>query len=241
MRKLHVLFRKEDLDVARLDDKIVVVLDVLFATTSILTVLEHGAAEVIPAVDEHEARDIAQNLLDDSYLLAGENAFRFIDGFAMPTPIAMSEETVERRRVIYCTTNGTVALRRAENANRVLVGALLNGNAVAEQLNRDNGNETVLIVCAGTKGAFNLEDFYGAGQIVDGLTRDRKNSWDLTDAAISAAGYFRRSNAEECLSSSAVGRLMKQMGLEHEVQYAAQEDRMNLVPTLEHGRIVSPT
>lgn len=240
MRKLHVVFRKEDLDVSRLEGKIVVVLDVLFATTSILTVLEHGAAEVIPAIDEREARDIAQDLVDGSYLLAGENAFRFIDGFALPTPLAMSDQALERRRVIYCTTNGTVALRRAADAKRVLVGALLNGNAVAEELNRRNGDETVIIVCAGTKGAFNLEDFYGAGHIVDGLTGDRKNFWELTDAAISAAGYFRRANAEECLSSSAVGRLMKQMGLEHEVKYAAQEDILNLVPTLHQGRILSP-
>ncbi len=241
MRKLHVLFRKEDLDVSRLEDKIVVVLDVLFATTSIVTVLEHGATEVIPAIDEHEARDVAQNFVDDSYLLAGENAFRFIEGFALPTPIAMSREALAGRRVIYCTTNGTVALRRAEAAKRVFIGALLNGNAVAQELNRQTGNETVLILCAGTKGAFNLEDFYGAGKIVDGLTRERKNSWELTDAAISAAGYFRRAAAEECLSASAVGRLMKEMGLEQEVKYAAQEDRSHLVPTLCRGRIASPT
>lgn len=239
MPKLHVLFRKEDLDIARVDDKTIVVLDVLFATTSIVTVLEHGAAEVIPAIDEREARDLAKDYVDDSYLLAGENAFRFINGFALPTPIAMSGEALEQRRVIYCTTNGTVALRRAADAKQVFVGALLNGNAVAERLHRECGNETVLILCSGTEGSFNLEDFYGAGQIVDGLVRNGKDSWELTDAAISAAGYYRRSTAEECLSMSAVGRLMKRMGLEHEVLYAAQEDRSNLVPLLHRGRIAA--
>ncbi len=240
MRKLHVLFRKEDLDVSRLNDKIVVVLDVLFATTSILTVLEHGATEVIPAMDEHEARDMAQNFTDDSFLLAGENAFQFIDDFIPPTPMAMSRQALKGRSVIYCTTNGTVALRRAQNAKHVLVGALMNGRAVVEHLNRREGDETVLVLCAGTKGAFNVEDFYAAGRIVDGLTRGRDNTWKLTDAAISAAGYFQRADARACLSTSAVGRLMAHMGLSHEVAYAAREDRSQLVPALHRGRILPP-
>ncbi|MSQ59923.1 MAG: hypothetical protein EXR36_09860 [Betaproteobacteria bacterium] len=70
--KVHVLFRREDLDMARLENKEVIVLDVLFATSAMITALAHGARGVIPTLDELGAREAAARHSPQSYVLSGE-------------------------------------------------------------------------------------------------------------------------------------------------------------------------
>ena len=70
--KVHVLFKREDLDHERLEGKVAIVLDVLFATTTIIHAVHSGAKEVIPTLNESSAREVAQNYDEEAYLLAGE-------------------------------------------------------------------------------------------------------------------------------------------------------------------------
>ena len=83
--KVHVLYRKEELDHERLEGKVAIVLDVLFATSTIITALANGATEVIPALDEAGARAEAQKHPQGSYILAGELYAETLPGFASPT------------------------------------------------------------------------------------------------------------------------------------------------------------
>ena len=70
--KVHVLTKKEELDSVRVPGKVVIVLDILFATTTMVTALAHGATEVIPVLDESAARKRAGELPADSFVLSGE-------------------------------------------------------------------------------------------------------------------------------------------------------------------------
>ncbi|MGA8258935.1 MAG: 2-phosphosulfolactate phosphatase [Arenicellales bacterium] len=228
---VHVLMRKEELDPARIADKTVVVVDVLFATTTIAAVLDHGASRVYPVADAAEGRALAALPGMDQAVLAGETMFRFIDGFAPPTPLALCPHVAKRGTLIYATTNGTVALKACAGARRVLVGSLINAGATVDAIDVSR-RDTILVLCAGTAGAFNLEDFYGAGCLVERLAG--RVACRLTDAAQAARDAFRASDAEPVLRRSRVGRLMHKWGLDSEVAFAARVDRCRVAAEL-HG------
>jgi len=233
MARVHVLTRKEDLDGERLPGKVVVVLDVLFATSSIVAALAHGAAEVVPTLDGEAALLNARGRAPGSFVLSGELAAVTLEGFSHPTPLALIEEGVLGKTLIYSTSNGTVALRKSGDAARVYAGALLNGEALAAELEKSS-EATVLLVCAGSMGGFNLEDFYGAGYLVSLLSR---GAHELTDAALAAKLLHDSIDAFSCLSASRIGRMMIERGLEREVRFAAQKSVFPVVPRLVNGSL----
>jgi 2-phosphosulfolactate phosphatase len=236
--KLHVLVKKEELDGQRLAGKVVVVLDVLFATTSIAAALAHGATEVIPTLHGEAARAVAAARPAGSFVLAGEYGAETLPGFANPTPLALLDLPLAGKALVYSTTNGTVAVHRAAGAARVYAAALSNGAAVAERVASRAEGDTVLVVCSGSVDAFNLEDFYGAGHLVSLLSRIRPG-WELSDAARAARMLHDGADAMACLSESRVGRMMRERGLEREVEWASRKDHLAVVPELRGGRLVS--
>jgi 2-phosphosulfolactate phosphatase len=233
--KIHVLLRKEDFNPERLTANVVVVLDILFATTTIVTALANGASEVIPAIDEHDARAKAKDFPPHSVILSGEKMIHAIEGFVSPLPLALTEIGVGGKRLIYSTTNGTVALRRAASAPHVYAACLLNGAATAAHIRQQHRAESVLVVCSGSAGGMNLEDFFGAGYMVDQLLQGFDPDRDLTDAAQSALRLYRTQDSYDCLISSRVGRIMERSGVSDEVRHAAQLGVLPLVAKQQMG------
>ncbi len=232
MPKIHVLLKKEELDHQRLPGKVVVVLDILFATTSIVAALAHGAKEVVPLLNGSMALAAAKTRAQGSYILSGELNAETLPGFCHPTPLAILREDIADRTVLYCTTNGTVALHKAREADHVYAAALINGRATVERIVREHRDETVLIVCSGSADNFNLEDFYGAGHFVSLFRRLDADRYELTDAAHAASLLYERGDAMECLTRARVGRMMATRGLEEEIRFAAQKDIFALAPKL---------
>ena len=235
--KVHVLYRKEDLDHEKLEGKVAIVLDVLFATSTIITAMANGVTEVIPTLDEAGARAEARNHPAGSYVLAGELYAETLPGFASPTPLALLEQEIVGRTLIYSTTNGTVALRQSSRADHVYAGALLNGEAVVSRVLDRHPGKTILIVCSGSMGMVNLEDLYGAGYFVDLLSRALDENSDFSDAALAARSLYRSEDAADCLMRARVGRLMVERNLIPEVQFAARLSVFDAVPVLEGGRL----
>jgi 2-phosphosulfolactate phosphatase len=233
-QKIHVLLKKEELDAHRLDGKVVVVLDILFATSSIVTALAHGAIEVIPTLDGRAAQEAAKQFTEGSYVLSGELNADTLEGFVHPTPKALLAEGVAGRRLIYCTTNGTVALAKSKGAAHVYAAALLNGRAVVEHIVAQHPDSTILIVCSGSADNFNLEDFYGAGYLVS-LFRHRAASADYSDAALAAELLHDHCDGLDALRRARVGRMMLARRLDAEVDFAAQESCYDVVPLLQDG------
>jgi len=233
--KIHVLLKKEELDGQRLPGKIVVVLDILFATSSIVAAVANGAQEVVPFLDGEAALGESRKRKAGSFVLSGELNAVTLEGFCHPTPLALIGEGLASKSVIYCTTNGTVAIAKSREASRVYAAALLNGQAMIEHLERTARGETVLLVCSGSADNFNLEDFYGAGYLVSLFARNPKH--ELSDAAIAAQLLHDRSDAYECLARSRVGRMMLDRGLESEVRFAARKSCFDVVVALEDGSL----
>jgi 2-phosphosulfolactate phosphatase len=235
--KIHVLTRKEELDEVRVPGKVVVVLDILFATTTMVAALAHGATEVLPVADERAARAAGASRAEGSYVLSGELLAETLPGFAHPAPLALLEHGVQGKALIYSTTNGTVAMTLATGAKRVYCGSLLNAGAVAAHVAARHPGDTVLILCSGSGGNFNLEDFYGAGCMVDRLERALGAGTDLSDAARTALAFFRNAQAPQVLLECRVGRMMARRGLAREVEFACRIDSLPVVPVLHAGSL----
>ncbi len=238
MQKIHVLLKKEELDAQRLEGKVVVVIDILFATSSIVTALAHGAPEVITTRDGRAARALATQFPAGSYVLSGELNADTLPGFVHPTPQALLAAGVAGRRLIYSTTNGTVALAKAQSAAHVYAAALLNGRAVVEHIARQHPKSTILIVCSGSADNFNLEDFYGAGYLVS-LFRQRQSAsaadQEFSDAALAAELLHDHCDGLDALRRARVGRMMLARRLDAEVAFAARESCYDVVPRSRDG------
>jgi 2-phosphosulfolactate phosphatase len=235
--KIHVLTKREELDTVRVAGKVVVVLDILFATTTMVAALAHGATEVLPVLDETAARAKAKTFDADTYVLSGELNADTLAGFAHPAPVALLEHGVEGKALIYSTTNGTVCMTQAVGAARVYCGALLNARRLVEHILAEHPRETVLIICSGSANNFNLEDFCGAGAFVERFAERLGGAADLSDAAQAALAVYRQLKLPQALLECRVGRMMQRRGLAREVEFACRLDAFPVVPALEDGRL----
>jgi 2-phosphosulfolactate phosphatase len=240
--RVQVVVRKEDLDASRLDGRVVIVLDILFATTTIVTALEAGATAVWFAEDQHEARRIAAGLGLDrgDYHLAGEDHLAAIPGFSSPLPIELTRrDGFAGKPLVYSTTNGTVALRRAQGAAVAYAASLRNAGATLADIAAHHAERPVVIVCAGSAGAVNLEDFYAAGCYVDRLLPRYDATRDISDTALAAHAAYRGSDAWSALRNARVGRIVGGAGGDDEVRHAAEIDASSLVAVVDGDRVIA--
>ncbi|MBP6020014.1 MAG: 2-phosphosulfolactate phosphatase [Burkholderiaceae bacterium] len=239
MQKVNVILQKDELDSLRAPGKVAIVLDIIFATTTIVTALHQGARSVIPALDELQARQAAAGRDPASLVLAGEYHADTLSGFHPYNPLAMQTSVIGGKDLIYSTTNGTVALCNAQACNQVYVGALLNAQALTRHVLQHYPNETILLVCAGSRGAFSLEDFFGAGYFVQQLLKQGGDARiTLSDPAIAALHLFERNSPLQTLLSSKVGQRLAGRGMLPDIHHCAQLDTHPIVPALIDGSIV---
>ena len=240
MRKVHVLLTKEELLLEKLASgkKIAVVLDILLATTTIVSALEHGATEVIPVLNPEEAIHVSSQFETGKVLLAGELQAKPIDGFFYPGPVEINR-IIRGRALVLSTTNGTVALRKAACANKVYISSLLNNAAVAEAALQEDQDHTIVIICSGNSGQFSLEDFYGAGHFIANLTCRTHEEIELNDAGKAALDFYTRYSSDQMqiLGKSKVGQLLIDLGFKENLILAGTST-CNIVPVLKDNQVV---
>jgi len=218
----------------------VVMLDVLRASSTIITALHHGARAVVPVPDMEEAGKIASNMDPSTYLLGGERKGDKIEGYHLGnSPLEYSSDTVTNRTVILNTTNGTRALHRAQGAAHLTVGAFLNARAVVDDI-RSHGRDTTLL-CAGHHDQASLEDTLCAGLLLHLLWEGERPD-TLSDTAHIALTQYQQ-DAErltEVLTSGTHARALRQKGYHDDVSYAFQRDVLSVVPVYRENRLVLP-
>ncbi|BDW11124.1 putative 2-phosphosulfolactate phosphatase [Polynucleobacter sp. SHI8] len=233
MNKLHVLTNKSELKKEQLHDKIVIVLDILIATTSIVTAMANGCGQIIPVRNYEQALTLKNNPSYQSYKFSGELNADTLFGFIQPTPIALLRSGMENCHLVYCTTNGTVALNDCKTAKKTLVGCLLNAQSIVQHVMNDWQEETILIVCSGSNDQFNIEDFYGAGYFVETfLNHHRGIDLELSDSAKAAQLFHGSGSAIDLLNTSRVGKMLNDRSWSEELVFAAQKDIYPVVPYL---------
>ena len=226
--------------------KPVLVIDILRATTTMVTALANGARAILPAETADDAMRMAQNLKSDDLLLAGERNLARIDGFTLGnSPLEMTAEVVAGKQLIMTTTNGSAALAAVGLGNPVLIAAALNFTAVAQAANEafEDADE-IVIVCAGREGMFALEDAYAAGRFVQSLIAGRgRNAVALSDGAIAARELVRRYGDKwrRAISASAAARTLKLAKLKADVDAATESDKYDIVPRYADKLVKVPT
>ncbi len=226
---------------------IAVVIDVLRASTTIVTALAEGAVAVQPLATVVAAREAAGRL-GDAALLCGERGGVRIEGFDLGnSPAEYSSARVAGRTVVITTTNGTAALAACAAAREVLVGGMVNRTAVAIAVRRlaaAAGVVDVHLVCAGTDGAVAVEDVLAAGAILDAATGDA--AADAFDPpSRSARDAFRRLAAAHPGEVPAAlvrefamapgGANLVALGMAGDLAVCARIDTVDVVPRLDRA------
>ena len=236
-RRLNVVFLPQMIESDDLRGSQVVVTDVLRASTTIVTALDRGAACIVPTAEIADALRLKSEL-PPPVVLGGERGGVIIAGFDQGnSPLEFTPEVIGGKKLVLCTTNGTVALAHCRTAERVYVGAFVNLSVVAAALqNADH----VTIMCSGTNRRVTSEDILFAGAIVDRLLQSREH-WRLGDQATVALGYWKsvteslrsgRSLADE-LASGAGGRNLLKLGYHADIEFCARIDHVPRVPELD--------
>jgi 2-phosphosulfolactate phosphatase len=212
-RVIDVAFTPADARAA----EVTVVIDVLRATSTIVQALDAGYRAVIAA----DGLDRARSLAGPGRVLAGERMCQRPSGFRLGNSPSETLRPLCAELVI-ATTNGAPAIVRAtELSEQVLIGALLNLDALVDAI----GGRDVQLLCSGTDGRPALEDAYAAGRIAQRLPGSR------TDAAHMAQAIARaHPSPHAALAASADAAVLRTVGLERDIDWCAQESITTVVP-----------
>lgn len=240
---IDIILTHEAMSLRQIKGKICIVIDTLRATSTIITALNSGCSEVIPASSISEALRLKENNMYNKYLLGGEIEGQHIQNFHLGnSPLEYCNGHFQSNGLIFSTTNGTRTLQKVRKARSVVVCALLNATAVVNWLTGQS--KDILICCAGTRGNYSLEDFLTAGCIVSGLT-ERKYSCTTTDIAFTAACFYRYNKqlAGSSLSFASLlkrtinGKRLLEAGFEEDIIYCGQQDIIPVLPFYKNGTI----
>jgi 2-phosphosulfolactate phosphatase len=215
-----------------------VVIDVLRATTTITTALLNGADTVVPVLAPEEAFQVVQENPERRFVLGGERKSLLIPGFHLSnSPLEYTEARVGGRPILFTTTNGTRAIRRAAGAEVVYIASFLNAPAVARELCR-LGKE-VAICCAGTYDQFSLEDTACAGAIIEFLAGPDQ-AVELNDLGLVARELYRRFDGRlgELLHVAEHGQNLARLGLQEDLLFCAQLGTTTALPRFIQEQIV---
>lgn len=224
-------------DAEELEEKAAVVIDVLRATSTIVTMLANGADTVVPVLTPEEAFQVVRDNPDRRFVLGGERKSVVIPGFHLGnSPLEYTAGRVGNLPVLFTTTNGTRAIRRAAGAEYAFVAAFLNAPAVAKRL-LELGRD-VAICCAGTHDQFSLEDAACAGAIVEFLGGPER-PLELNDMGLVARELFRRYDGRiaDVLHLSEHGQSLLKLGLQEDLLFCAQLGTQTLVPRFHEGQV----
>ena len=215
----------------RLTGGLAVVIDVLRATTTMVHALAAGCVHIRPCADVAEAVALAGSLPAGKAILGGERGGRPLPGFDLGnSPGQYTAARCKNLVLVMSTTNGTKALLRAAEAERVLVAAFVNFSAVCEQLRQDR--RPLHIVCAGNDGGPTLEDTLLAGAFIEFLSDEMEVR--LNDSARLAWDCFENHGRMlyGALELSHGGQGLIELGFKEDIRAAAEVDKFALVPEL---------
>jgi 2-phosphosulfolactate phosphatase len=221
--------------------RLVAVIDVLRASTSIAVALANGARAIIPFDSSDDAVTRAKTLERKEVRLAGEHRMLPIPGFDLGnSPSEFTSEAVEGRTILMATTNGTGSLTAVQGARDVVVASYVNFTAVLALMRSAlRGGTSVAIVCAGRERQFSLEDAACAGRYVAHASR-RAAAPDINDAARAAVMLDKKygSNLLKLFQESSHGRALADAGFGDDLTVCAQIDGYSVVP-IYHDRQIT--
>src|SRR6201996_9087503 len=231
---LHVCLSPALLSLYNVEEYIVVIVDIFRATSSICYGIENGAEAIIPVAEVDEC--LAYHDKQTGYLLAAERNGEVVEGFDFGnSPFSYTKEKVAGKTIVLTTTNGTQALHLSRKAKKVVIGSFLNLTALCDWLKTQN--ENILLVCAGWKNNFNLEDTLFAGAVVEQL---KSATFVADDPAIAANDLYRiaKDDLNGYLKKTSHSERLKALGIEADIEFCLRVDLTTAIPVLEGDALV---
>jgi 2-phosphosulfolactate phosphatase len=216
------------------DYEIVVVIDVLRATSAICAAFDNGIKAIIPVPTVEEAWEYKQK----GYLAGAERKGQIVEGFDFGnSPFSYMNEELRGKEVVLTTTNGTKSLDVAKDAETVVIGSFLNLDALSIWLSKQDKN--VLCLCSGWQDKFNLEDTICAGAISEFLI-NTGNFTSVEDSSIAAKYLYlsAKDNYLGYLKSSSHRRRLKNLNLNEDIKYCLTPNQTAVIPILRDGKLV---
>jgi len=211
------------------------VTDILRASSAIVTAFMNGVEKIIPVGTLEEAKSYK----DQGFMVAAER-----DGIVRDfadfgnSPYNFTAERVKGKEIVYSTTNGTNAINLASSGKQVLIGAYLNISALAEHIKKSGRD--LLVLCAGWKNKFNLEDTLFAGALSK-MVLDDEHFYTICDATLGAMDLYEAAETDMMayIEKVAQRHRLKKNKLDDVIGYCHEFDLSRLVPVLE-GKYLVP-
>lgn len=216
------------------DNNLVVIVDILRATSSICAAIHNGVKSIIPVATVEEAREMKAR----GYMVASER-----DGYVLDfadfgnSPFNFIPEIVEGKEIVYSTTNGTRCIHLASHSKAVVIGSFLNLSALAEWLVQQN--LPVLIFCASWKDRFSLEDTVFAGALAERLLESGKFE-TICDSTLASIDLWNVAKPDliNYIQKSAQKKRLASKGLDDCIEYCLTADQTRVVPLFSDDRLI---
>lgn len=216
------------------DDTIVVVIDILRATSAMCTAFHHGVEKIIPVATVEEATEYKKK----GFIVGAERNGIALDGFDFGnSPASYITERIKGQTIVISTTNGTQAIDVSRKAYKVVIGAFTNITALCDWLKLQN--RSVLLLCSGWKNRFNLEDTLFAGAVAEILLNE-KELFKSGDGALASKFLYQsaKNSPYKYLRNSSHAERLSAMGLKEDIKYCLTLDQTTIIPILEGKYLV---
>ncbi|MFZ2324823.1 MAG: 2-phosphosulfolactate phosphatase [Ignavibacteriaceae bacterium] len=233
--KLNVFFSPVIVDELYFTGKTTVIIDVLRATSTIITAIDNGAKEIVPVATVEFAVKVSGGMFGGQTLLGGERNTKKIEGFALGnSPFEYSKEVVENKSIVFYTTNGTKAIAKAKYSENLFACSFLNITAIVNQL--ISLQTDVEIICSGRNNYFSLEDSVCAGMLVSKL-KNHYNDFELNDSAKASLILYEKLGGDilQMLKTSEHGKILIENGFEADLEYCSKIDMFDIVAYYSSG------
>lgn len=235
---LNTVLSPSLLNLYDITDSIVVIIDILRATSTIATALYNGAKSVIPVDSVADCIKLGKQM---EVITAGERDGKIAEGLQYGnTPLQYTVDFIKGKTLVLTTTNGTKLLHvaLAANANSIITGSFCNISSVCDYLVKEKSN--VILACAAWKNRINIEDTLFAGAVIN---RIKENFEINCDASQLAESLYLQSNGNlfdfmKEKNASHYHRLMN-FGLEEDIRFCLTEDNANILSKYSGGRLVA--
>lgn len=240
---IEIVLLPEEIQGKDLSDYLVVIIDVLRASSTITTALAEGAKKIIPVFAPQEAKQRVTKLCSHQVLLCGERGGEKLAGFDLGnSPLEYISPKVKGKVIVLTTTNGIRAINLACKAAKIIIGCFLNIQAITQYCKCHTKN--ILLLCAGDRGNISLEDTVCAGMIkylMEKNKEDKKSIFSFTndDARIASLVYRQfKDDLLHMLKSSIWGQKLSAMGFEKDLLFCAQQNKYQIIPEWKEGSIL---
>jgi len=234
-RKLETCFSPALYEADQHTESIVVIIDILRASSAICTAFANGATSIIPVAEVNEAKKYKER----GYLVAAER-----DGYVLDfadfgnSPFNFTPEKVAGKSIVYSTTNGTGIIKLASSAREIVIGSFLNISALTEWIIKQD--KDIVLFCAGWKNRFNLEDSVCAGAMAERLLESGHYE-TICDSTLAAVDLWRLAKGDLTgyIEKAAQRSRLRSKGLDDCISFCLTLDFTNKIPVIKEGLLVN--